>query len=139
MTIRAEQIFMRISRRLSIMSIPPQTLAFQIRNVYLDHSGYLAIARPSTFPYYYEEPFSRMLKKSLFSPARPRRAETRLFPCSVLAALRGSKYRSVRLASSLAVALLNSLLEHPALCTPVIPDVQISEIPACPQSVSAAC
>ena len=28
---------------------------------------------------------SRMLKKSLFSPARPWRAETRLFPCIVLA------------------------------------------------------
>ena len=29
-----------------------------------------------------------MLKKSLFSPAQPRRAETRLFPCSVLALFR---------------------------------------------------
>src|SRR6266850_3006398 len=28
--------------------------------------------------------FSRRLKKSLFSPAQPRRAETRLFPCFVL-------------------------------------------------------
>jgi len=27
---------------------------------------------------------SKMLKKSPFSPARPRRAETRLFPCGVL-------------------------------------------------------
>src|SRR5437016_14536110 len=33
-----------------------------------------------------------MLKKSLFSPARPRRATTRLFPCGVLALLRGSTY-----------------------------------------------
>src|SRR5438093_13682034 len=33
-----------------------------------------------------------MLKKSLFSPARPWRAETRLFPCFVLASLRGSTY-----------------------------------------------
>ncbi len=32
----------------------------------------------------------------------------------VLASLRGSTYRSVRLASSLATALLNSLFEHPA-------------------------
>jgi len=32
----------------------------------------------------------------------------------VLASLRGSTYRSVRLASSLAAALLNSLFEHPA-------------------------
>ena len=34
-----------------------------------------------------------MLKKSLFSPAQPRRAETRLFPCVVLVSLRGSTYR----------------------------------------------
>src|SRR5438105_9085542 len=31
-----------------------------------------------------------MLKKSLFSPAQPQRAKTRLFPCSVLALLRPS-------------------------------------------------
>jgi hypothetical protein len=31
----------------------------------------------------------------------------------VLASLRGSTYRSVRLASSLAAALLDSLIEHP--------------------------
>ena len=31
-----------------------------------------------------------MLKKSLFSPAQPRRAETRLFPCIVLASFRSS-------------------------------------------------
>jgi hypothetical protein len=42
---------------------------------------------------------SRMLKKSA---------------SGVLAALRGSTYRSVRLASSLAAALLNGLFEHPA-------------------------
>ena len=34
--------------------------------------------------------FSRILKKSLFSPAQPRRAETRLVPCSVLASFRPS-------------------------------------------------
>ena len=33
----------------------------------------------------------------------------------VLASLRGSTYRSVRLASSLAEALLNGLFEHPVL------------------------
>jgi hypothetical protein len=55
----------------------------------------------------------------------------------VLTALRGSTYRSVRLASSLAAALLDGLFEHPAWCTPVIPDVQTSEIPMCPQSFSA--
>ena len=42
---------------------------------------------------------SRMLKKSA---------------SGVLASLRGSAYRSVRLASSLAAALLNGLFEHPA-------------------------
>jgi Tfp pilus assembly protein PilO len=42
------------------------------------------------------------------------------------------------LASSLAAALLNGLFEHPAWWTPVIPDVQISEIQACPESFSAA-
>ena len=57
----------------------------------------------------------------------------------VLAALRGSTYRSVRLASSLAAALLDGLFEHPARCTPVIPDVPTREIPAYPQSFSAAC
>ena len=46
----------------------------------------------------------------------------------VLASLRGSTYRSVRLASSLAAALLDDLFEHPAWWTPVFPDVQISEI-----------
>ena len=33
----------------------------------------------------------------------------------------------------------SGLFEHPAWWTPVIPDVQISEIPACPQSFSEAC
>ena len=46
-----------------------------------------------------QETFNRMLKKSA---------------SIVLAALRGSTYRSVRLASSLAAALLDSLFEHPA-------------------------
>ena len=43
------------------------------------------------------------------------------------------------LSSSLAAALLNGLFEHPAWCTPVIPDVQTCDIPACPQRFSAAC
>jgi hypothetical protein len=75
-----------------------------------------------------------MLKKSLFSPAQPRLAETRLSPGIVLASLRGSEalggiFRSPRLiarangytkcgpylfASSLAAALLDSLFDHPA-------------------------
>jgi hypothetical protein len=67
----------------------------------------------------------RMVKKSLFSPALPQRAETRSFPCIVLASLRGSTYRSVRLASSLAAVLLDSLFEHPTnVCS------------ACPMRVS---
>ena len=72
----------------------------------------------------------------------------------VLAALRGSTYRSVRLASSLAAALLGArrvsarqgwageksgLFEHLAWCTPAIPDLQTSEIPAYQQNFSAAC
>jgi len=55
-----------------------------------------------------------MLKKSLFSPAQPRCAKTHRSPGFVLASLRGSTYRSVRLASLLAAALLDSLFEHPA-------------------------
>ena len=46
---------------------------------------------------------SRMLKKSA---------------SGVLASLRGSTYRSVRLASSLAAALLDGLFEHPAYGSP---------------------
>jgi hypothetical protein len=41
----------------------------------------------------------------------------------VLASLRGSTYRSVRLASSLPAALLDSLFEHPdviAVLTPIL-------------------
>jgi hypothetical protein len=45
----------------------------------------------------------------------------------VLASLRGSTYRSVRLASSLAAALLGGLFEHPAWCTSDIPDVRVSK------------
>ena len=90
------------------------------------------------------EDLSRMLKKSQFSPAQPRRAKTRLSPSGVLASLRGSTYpmrflevgntgwafpfakphckgeRPTRSAvctssaSSLAAALLDDLFEHPA-------------------------
>jgi hypothetical protein len=67
----------------------------------------LSIWRPCMFP------TSRVLKKST---------------SGVLAALRGSTYRSVRLASSLAAALLDSLFEHPAWCAPVVQDVQTSKI-----------
>jgi hypothetical protein len=38
----------------------------------------------------------------------------------VLASLRGSTYRSVHLASSLAAALLNGLFEHPARARPLL-------------------
>jgi hypothetical protein len=57
----------------------------------------------------------------------------------VLALLRGSTYRSVRLASSLAAALLGGLFEHPAGCSSVVPDVRSSEVLAHPHSFSAAC
>ena len=77
----------------------------------------LSIMRPCMFP------TSRMLKKST---------------SGVLAPLRGSTYRSVRLASSLAAALLDSLFEHPVWCAPVVQDVQTSKILACPQSFPAA-
>src|ERR1043165_6755479 len=50
----------------------------------------------------------------------------------VLAALRGSTYRSVRLASSLAAALLDGLFEHPAWCSSVVQDVRTSEVLAHP-------
>jgi len=41
----------------------------------------------------------------------------------VLASLRGSTYRSVRLATSLVVALLDGLFEHPGWYSPAAPDV----------------
>ena len=39
----------------------------------------------------------------------------------VLASLRGSTYRSVRLASSLAAALLDGLFEHPSIIVTAVP------------------
>ena len=59
------------------------------------------------------------------------RVSTRMLKKSasfVLAALRGSTYRSVRLAPSLAAALLDGLFEHPACGSPVVPDVRTSEV-----------
>jgi hypothetical protein len=71
-----------------------------------------------------------MLKKSVFSPAQPRRAKTRLSLYSLLASFRPSRYpypgkelcrqlgvervRMLRLGPSLAAALLDGLFEHPA-------------------------
>jgi len=110
---------------------------------------------------------SRMLKKSFFSPARPRRAETRPFPCDVLASLRGSTYRTdsrrsevpeelfrsprsmlgrtahtkcglYLLASSLAAALLNSHFEHPEATGVAIPFSKILTIVLRDPSFSAA-
>jgi hypothetical protein len=63
-----------------------------------------------------------MLKNSPFSPARPRRAETRLFPCSVLGSSESSAYpRGYASGFDSPVALLNSLFEHPAGGSPVVP------------------
>jgi hypothetical protein len=56
----------------------------------------------------------------------------------VLAALRGSTYRSVRLAFSLAVALPDGHFEHPQ-DVPVIPDVRTSEVLVYPHGFSKAC
>jgi hypothetical protein len=52
----------------------------------------------------------------------------------VLASLRGSTYRGVRLASSLAAALLDGLFEHPGWCSLAAPAVTIREVLACPHS-----
>jgi len=72
----------------------------------------------------------------------------------VLASLRGSTYRSLRLASSLAAALLGTrrvsvrqgwageksgLFEHPAWRSPVFPSVRAGEVLVCPQRFSSAC
>ncbi|HEY6261610.1 MAG TPA: hypothetical protein VIW47_08450, partial [Nitrospiraceae bacterium] len=57
--------------------------------------------------------FSRMLKKSAGF---------------VLASLRGSRYRSVRIASSLTAALLDELIQHSARCFPIVPHVRTVEV-----------
>jgi hypothetical protein len=56
----------------------------------------------------------------------------------VLASVRDSTYRSVRLASSLAAALLDGIFEHPAWCVPVIPNVPNNDISTCTQSFPVA-
>jgi hypothetical protein len=67
---------------------------------------------------------SRMLKKSA---------------SIVLASFRGSTYRSVRLASSLAAALLNGLFEQPAWRAPILPNLLTNEFPVCPHGFPTAC
>jgi hypothetical protein len=57
----------------------------------------------------------------------------------VLASLRSSTYRGVRLASSLAAALLNGLFEHPARCSPIVLDIRAFEFPPCHNSFSVVC
>jgi hypothetical protein len=61
------------------------------------------------------------------------------FVSCVLASLRGSTYRSVRLASSLAAALLDDLFDHPARHSPVALDTLTSKFLACLENFSAAC
>jgi hypothetical protein len=60
----------------------------------------------------------------------------------VLASLRGSTYRSVRLASSLAAALLDGLFEHPAWLYPIPLEKEASKFHLAkivlPQTLSAA-
>ncbi len=55
----------------------------------------------------------------------------------VLASLRGSTYRGVRLASSLAAALLDGLFEHPAWRSSVVFGVRAIEFSPCHNSFSA--
>jgi hypothetical protein len=57
----------------------------------------------------------------------------------VLAALRGSTYRSVRLASSLAAASLDGLFEHPARKNLAVPDVRAIEFQERRNSFFAVC
>jgi len=46
----------------------------------------------------------------------------------VLASLRGSTYRSVRLASAFAAALLDDFFEHPAWVSVLNPDVRTIDV-----------
>jgi hypothetical protein len=55
----------------------------------------------------------------------------------VLASLRSSTYRSVRLASSLAAALLDGLFEHPAWHYPIALEMGAIEFSPCHNSFSA--
>jgi len=57
----------------------------------------------------------------------------------VLASLRGSTYRSVRLASSLAAALLDGLFEYPAGRPLIVLDVRTNELLAYRNNASLAC
>jgi hypothetical protein len=57
----------------------------------------------------------------------------------VLASLRGSTYRSVRLASSLAAVLLDGLFEHPDGVFCFSQDVLVIEGLLCGKGFSAAC
>jgi hypothetical protein len=57
----------------------------------------------------------------------------------VLASLSGSTYRSLRLASSLAAALLDGLFEHPAGYSATIPMRNITTNIAQNPSLSAVC
>jgi len=57
----------------------------------------------------------------------------------VLASLRGSTYRSVRLTSSLAAALLDGHVEHPAWHSPEMSHVRSIKVLACQHSLIVAC
>ena len=99
-----------------VKAITQESVTLQDRRSRVEHTVLLSEEAPL-------QP-SRMLKKPT---------------SSVLASLRGSTYRSVRLSSSLAAALLDGLFEHPAQCSPVVLDVRTSEDLACPHSFSKAC
>ena len=77
------------------------------------------------------EDSSRMLKKSASGVLNTREAYlARILPPSLQRETNGA---------SRTTDDEDGLFEHPAWRTPVIPDVQTSEIPACLQSFSAAC
>ena len=93
-----------------------------LTQVEADHVNFGGVAHGCSSAFL--ERSSRMLKKSA---------------SGVLAALRGSTYQAVRLASSLAAALLGGLFEHPAVYGTLGPDVTLLWHVGKYSSFSAAC
>jgi hypothetical protein len=90
---------------------------------YLSQGGSAAHAVLPLIPRRMNAKASRMLKKSA---------------SGVLASLRGSTYRSVRLASSLVAAFLDGLFEHPAIIDDLVPSVIFQQCLMYKPSFSAA-
>ena len=88
-----------------------------------------------------------MLKQSLFSPARPRRAETRLFPCveldtreAYLANMPQPVLQRETNDASRTTDKEAGLFEHPAgVCSALVLDMQAIEALLCQNGFSAAC